>query len=346
MRIWIDLANSPHPLLFAPVGRRLQEQGHELLLTARDNAQTLELARERWPDVEVIGGESPAGRMNKAATLAQRIAGLRRWARAAKPELALSHGSYAQIVAARSLGLAAVTAMDYEYQPANHLAFRAATRIITPEALPAQALGRQGATPAKLATFPGLKEHIQLLDFTPDPGVLDRLGVHASNGSGGAPLVIVRAPPARAIYHREENALFVPLLERVCARPGSQCVVLVRHSEQREQLERLRLPGLVIPDHAVDSRSLMYAADAMIGAGGTMTRESALLGAPTFSVFSGRRPYVDLWLERLGRLTYITEPEQFPDNLVRDAPPASLARLAREGERALEGFVAAVLGGR
>ena len=41
MKIWIDLSNSPHPLLFAPIARAFEEQGHEVLVTARDNAQTL-----------------------------------------------------------------------------------------------------------------------------------------------------------------------------------------------------------------------------------------------------------------------------------------------------------------
>src|SRR5919204_199739 len=62
MRFWIDLSNSPHPLLFAPVARRLGERGHSVVVTARDNAQTVELGRERWPQLAVIGGTSPKGR--------------------------------------------------------------------------------------------------------------------------------------------------------------------------------------------------------------------------------------------------------------------------------------------
>ena len=38
----------------------------------------------------------------------------------------MSHNSYAHIVAARSLGIRAVTAMDFEHQPANHVGFRLA----------------------------------------------------------------------------------------------------------------------------------------------------------------------------------------------------------------------------
>src|SRR5947209_8553015 len=103
MKVWIDLSNSPHPLLFAPVARRLESHGHEVVVTARDNAQTVELAGARWPDVEVIGGESPIGRGAKLKAIARRTLELRGWAVVTRPDVALSHNSYAQILAARIL---------------------------------------------------------------------------------------------------------------------------------------------------------------------------------------------------------------------------------------------------
>src|ERR1700755_2238788 len=69
MKIWIDCSNTPHPLLFAPVARRLERDGHAVMVTARDHAQTVELVLERWPAAEVIGTESPRGRFSKVATL-------------------------------------------------------------------------------------------------------------------------------------------------------------------------------------------------------------------------------------------------------------------------------------
>jgi uncharacterized protein len=160
MKIWIDLSNSPHPLLFAPVARRLQTEGHKVLVTARDNAQTIELARERWPAVEVIGGASPRRRSSKVAAIGRRMADLRWWAGRVRPDVALSHNSYAQIVASRSLRIPAVTAMDFEHQPANHVAFRLATTVLVPEVLPLDVIRRQGAVTAKVVRYPGLKEEL------------------------------------------------------------------------------------------------------------------------------------------------------------------------------------------
>lgn len=81
MRIWVDLANSPHPLLFAPVARELEGRGHEVMLTARDHGQTADLATRQWPEVDLIGGESPATTLRKAGSAGGRVLALRQWAK-------------------------------------------------------------------------------------------------------------------------------------------------------------------------------------------------------------------------------------------------------------------------
>src|SRR4051812_34584289 len=131
MKVWIDLSNSPAALLFAPIVRRLEALGHSVVFTARDNAETCELARERWGDaVTKVGEASPPGRSAKVSSTLLRIRDLARWAKAERPDVALSHNSYAQIMAARARRIPSVTAMDYEHQPANHIGFRAAGTVL------------------------------------------------------------------------------------------------------------------------------------------------------------------------------------------------------------------------
>lgn len=341
MRIWIDLSNSPHAPLFAPVSRRLRDEGHEVLVTARDNAQTVELARRHWDEVTVIGGRSLDGRLAKGLGMAQRIAALAAWARRTRPDVALSHNSYGQIVAARRLGIRAVTAMDYEHQPANHLAFRLADSILLPAALRGAALRRQGATPRKARFYDGLKEEIYLGDFEPSPGVLAEVGVGQEEGEV---LVVTRTPPAGALYHRSGNPLFGQILELVCAEPGVACVTLCRHPEQRRELAALGLPGMRLPERAVDARSLLHAADLVVGAGGTMTREAALLGVPTVSVFAGRTPAADSWLERRGALRRLRSIDEMPPLRPRSKQPLDPAELRARGELLSAEFVEAVTG--
>ena len=340
MRLWIDLSNSPHPLLFAPVVARLRDEGHSVLLTARDNAQTVELARARWPEVEVIGDSSPRGLIAKATTLGRRVDELRRWARSTRPDVALSHNSYAQIVAARAARVPVVTAMDYEYQPANHLAFRLAKMVLMPQPLASGMLRRQGATPKKTCPYPGLKEELYLGDFEPDPGVLASLGIERSDGEV---VVVARTPPVRASYHRMENSVFWDALRVLGEQARVRCVALARHPEQREELSRPEFGHVVVPPSAIDSRSLLHAADLVLGAGGTMTREAALLGIPTYTVFAGRRPLADRWLEERGLLRQLTDPRQLGEARPRERAPVSLQELRDRSTAILQTFVDATL---
>jgi uncharacterized protein len=295
MRVWIDLANSPHVPLMEPVVQNLRGEGNEVLLTVRDHAQTLELARQRWPEVELIGGESPGARLAKGRQIAARAVALARYARKRRPDVAFSHGSYAQLLAARAARVPAATMMDYEHQPANHLSFRLARRVIVPEAFPASALRRCGAPERKVVRYPGFKEELYLSGFEPDPGVLDELGLDPSRV-----IAILRPPPDGALYHRLVNERFDAVIRHAASAKGLQLIVLPRREEQAARYRDL--PGVRIPQHAVDGSSLVALADLVIGAGGTMNRESAVLGTPTYTVFAGELGAVDTELIRLGRM--------------------------------------------
>jgi predicted glycosyltransferase len=335
LRAWIDFSNSPHPLLFAPIVRKLESLGHEVLLTTRDHAQTISLARERWPTIEVIGGASPASATDKVRVLAARVSQLRRWAAANAPDVALSHNSYAQIIAARSCRIPVVTAMDYEHQPANHLAFRLASRILLPDVFPSQAVRRFGGRPGQVRRYHGLKELLYLGDFVPSKSVLLDLGLSRDDSEA---IVVVRTPPTGALYHRHGNSLFVKALRVASQQKHVRCVVLARTSDQRQVLMQ-EAPDCLVPDHVVDARSLMHAADLVIGAGGTMTREAALLRIPTYSVFAGKPAAADSWLESQCLLRRLVAPEDLAAIRRRPNEPIFVDELRARGEVLVTDFV-------
>src|SRR5205807_1787273 len=114
-------------------------------------------------------------------------------------------------------------------------------------------------------------------------------------------------------YHQFGNPRFGEVIERLANGSDARIVVLARHREQRDAIRRsLRPSNVLLPEHAVDSRSLIYHADVVIGAGGTMTREAALLGIPTYSVFAGATPAVDLALEQTTPLRQLDSVEAMP----------------------------------
>ena len=322
-KVWIDLSNSPHVPFFGPIVERLEEEGWDVCLTARRHAQTVELAESIWPHVRVVGGESPGGRAAKARTIARRAWSLYRVARAERPDVALSHGSYAQLVAARAASIPAVTMMDYEYQPANHLSFRLAGVVVVPASFPDHALRRCGASRRRVRRYDGFKEEIYLAGFRPNPAVVEELGLDP-----GRVIVIMRPPPHGALYHRGGNEWFDELVESARGRPDVQVVVLPRSRDQAERFAALE--RVTVPSHAVDGRSLLALADVVIGAGGTMSRESALLGTPTYTVFAGRLGAADAALIERGLLRYLRGDRQPPAFVKKPTGSVMIPRDRRE----------------
>ena len=323
MRIWIDLANSPHVPFFSALREEFLARGHELEVTARDFAQTVELAEQAGLAPAVIGEHGGRALKGKAGNLLGRARALRSWARGRGFDLAVSHNSYSQIVAARALRVRSVTLMDYEHQPANHLAFRLASRVIVPRAFPAAALRRYGASRRKVRRYDGFKEDVYLADWQPAPGAFENLRESLCVSESDV-LVVVRPPARDALYHRFDNELFDALVEHLCAQDDARIVLLARTDAQREEFDALhRSENVIMPHAALDGATLIAAADLVVSAGGTMNREAAALGVPAATVYAGEWAAVDEALVSEGRLRRIRTREDIQSLRVakKDAPP-------------------------
>ena len=306
MRVWIDITNSPHVPFFRPLIRLLEQDGHEVAVTSRAYAQTVELLALHGIEATAIGRHGGRSRVGKARAMSSRLRDLHRWARGRRFDAALAHGSYDLTLTARRLRIPSTTTFDYEYAQVQHqLGTRAATRVVVPEAIPAARLSRYGLRPPKLVRYPGLKEEYYLADFEPDPSVAGTLGVDATRV-----VVVLRPPPDVSLYHRIENPVFPRVLDSLGRRGDVHVVTLPRTPEQREQLRALALPSVIVPERAVDAQSLVAAADLVISAGGTMNREAVALGIPVYTVFGGKLGGVDERLIREGRLRLLTDPAE------------------------------------
>jgi predicted glycosyltransferase len=330
VRIWIDLTNSPHVLVMRPIIGALRRRGHEVEVSARDYAQTLELCDRLGIEHTAIGTHRGGRLLAKARGLGSRSLELARWARRRRFELALGHGSNDVTVAAALLRIPSSTMFDYEWATVqHHVNCRLAGAVVVPDAIPPERLYRYGAR-RKLHRYPGLKEEYYLADFEPDRAVLDELELDPA-----APIAVVRTPPEVSLYHRFHNDLFAAVLERL---RGSQTVVLPRTAAQRSEL--VRAGGLIIPEHAVDAQSLIAYADLVVSAGGTMNREAVALGTPVLTVFEGRLGAVDERLIAAGRLRRLTAAEQV-ELVKRDEPGPGAGRIRRDPELLADSLLAA-----
>jgi uncharacterized protein len=330
LRVWIDLTNSPHVLVMRPVIEALRRRGDEVLVTARDFAQTLGLLERLRIDHTAIGHHRGGRLSAKGLGLVQRSGALTRWASGRRIDLALGHGSNDVSIAAKGLRIPSATAFDYEFARVQHgINCRLASRIVVPDVIPFARLAPYGATRAKLRPYAGLKEEYYLADFEPDPAVLAELGLDRSQ-----PIAVVRTPPAVSLYHRFEAPVFTQVLEKL---EGGQVVVLPRTPEQRAEVSAR---GFLVPERAIDAQSLMAYADLVISAGGTMNREAVALGTPVWTTFEGRLGAVDERLIAEGRLRRLESADEI-ELAKRDAGGGELERVRRDPEVFTDLFVKA-----
>lgn len=347
MRVWVDCTAAAHPLVLRPVVELLRARGHEVEITARSYGQTEGVLDRLGLGYETFGSHAGASLLAKGSALAGRSARLARWASPRRFDLAIAHGSVDVAAVGTALRIPQAQLQDYEYAGLQRkLAWRAARRVIVPDAIPLDRLRAAGASEAKLVRYPGLKEDYYLADFTPDPAVLDglglgTLGVAAARAGDERVLVVVRPPPETSTYHAD-NPLYEGVLDRLAADERAVTVLIPRTDEQGRAARARGEARLLVPERAVDAQSLIAYADLVVSAGGTMNREAVALGVPVWTIFSGRMGAVDEGLIAAGRLRELTDPaalelgkrDREPGPLEpRDAAILTDAALAAAGPR-------------
>ena len=308
-RLWIDLDNSPHVPLFAPIIGHLRERGWKIAITARDFAQTLDLVEQYRLDAMPVGAHAGRSKLKKVMNLPVRGIQLLAAVRDFRPEIALSHGSRTQAIASRMLGIPQIVMFDYEWTE-MHILKRFATHLVCPRAITGERLQEAGIPLGKVAWYSGFKEEIYLAGFRSDPGFRTSIGVGADD-----PLITIRPPGLIGNYHDERSEAICRRAIAVAAgNPRNHLVILPKTRLEREFVASAIPPDsparVIVPERALPGLQLLYHSNLAISGGGTMNRESALLGVPTYSIFTGRRAAVDEELERMGRLVFLTAPAQ------------------------------------
>jgi predicted glycosyltransferase len=300
-KVWIDIDNSPHVPLYIPIIHELERHGVELLLTARNMYQVCELLEYFKLSCKVIGGHWGKNNILKILNNCVRVAQLIPTVREAKPDLAISHGSRAQLLAAKVLGIPSIMMHDYEHN--FKTGFVEAEWVLMPDVIPDGVMTKKSD---RILRYPGLKEDVYIPRFHPDPSILTQLGIVP-----GDLVVTVRPPATEAHYHtHESDVLFAETMRLLSSHPHVRAVTLPRNARQSQQLKSewkdlISAGSMIIPAAAVDGLNLMWFSDLVVSGGGTMNREAAALGVPVYSIFRGKIGAVDHYLAQQGRLTLL-----------------------------------------
>lgn len=294
--IWIDLDNSPHVPFFHPIITGLKSEGMAVCITARDAYQVHELVALHKINCKSVGRHYGKNKLMKGIGLVIRSMQLLGYAMTLKPRVAVSHGSRAQIMVARILGIPSILIADYEH--VFHIA--KPDFLVTPDIIPNDDKRNRAS---QLITYPGLKEHVYVGQFRPDPSFPTQYNLLAEE------IIITLRPPAcEAHYHNTEgDVLFDAVLKKLIQYDRVRLFILPRNSKQKKEIQEkwqheINTGKIIIPHSALSGLDLIWYSDLVIGGGGTMNREAAALGVPVISIFKGQLGAVDRHLEQEGKL--------------------------------------------
>jgi predicted glycosyltransferase len=341
--IWIDLDNSPHVPFFLPIMEELKQRGAHILLTGRNTYQVCDLLDYFGVRCKVVGRHYGKNKVMKVLGTLIRACQLIPIAVRDKLDLALSHGSRAQVLVGKALHIPTVMVQDYEY--ATGTGFVEADWIFTPQIVPNTAMSKR---PERVLKYPGLKEDVYVPNFHPNSSILEQLGI------GPEDLVVTLRPPAtEAHYHNPESDILFSETLKFLDRPHVKMITLPRSVNQHHALLKqwsslIAAGRMVIPDSAVNGLNLIWFSDLVISGGGTMNREAAALGVPVYSIFRGTIGAVDHYLSQQGRLILIETPSDIGSKVIlkrwnRPSRPSARNRPALE---TIVGNIAAILTSR
>jgi len=293
MNVWFDLSNSPHVNMFAALIRELQAEGHRVVITCRPLANTIDLLDLHGLKYTVVGEHYGGKLWKKVYGFPIRVLQLVRHLKPLGIDVAISQSSFHSPLVARLLGVRSIYMNDNEHAMGNVPSFLFATTILVPEYLSARALRSQMADPRKVVNYPGVKEGLYLWELQ------ERLDASArARPPRARPSVYVRPEPWTAQYYKGGRDFLDDVLLGIA--PHADVTVLPRGREQGAHYRDARFAALRVIDTALDIEAIARDCDLFVGAGGTMTREMAVLGTPTVSVYQDELLAVDRHLVEAG----------------------------------------------
>jgi predicted glycosyltransferase len=316
LRVWLDIENPPQVQYLLPFKAALEGIGAEVVLTARDYGSTVQMLTSSGTAPSVFGVRVGRGQLRKgAATVARARDLLRFFATHGRPDVLLA-ASRSSALAGWRMRIPTFLIGDYEHS-STIVSRLTGSMLLYPDVIEREVLLRRGLRPHQLIPFRGLKEDLSFgrLD-------VDAVEPYDLRCKAQAVRVLFRPPSETSHYYREASSKLARATLAYLAREGALVVFSPREPKQVGLLDRLSFAhDPVILSAPVPFVSLLKSVDAVVCAGGTMLREAAYLGIPSYSIFQSEIAAVDRWLERLGRAHLLRRPEDLARIELKPRPP-------------------------
>ncbi|HDI10173.1 MAG TPA: DUF354 domain-containing protein [Euryarchaeota archaeon] len=251
MKVWIEVSNSPQVQLFSKVIQELRNKGFEILVTARKYGFLEDLLNRKGIEFISLGKHGGSSLRSKLLEGTKRAIELTKLISREKPDVLIFKHSPEAARVAFGLKIPSLCLVDNELASAhNKLVLNISTRVLAPK-VTAESLSEYESI--EFRTFNGVFELAHVYG--------EEIPEEITNN------IIIRPEPRKAEYFKSKRKLTSEKLVKIC--PNGY-----RPLEISRDLEKTLEDGIRL----ISSSALL------IGTGGTMNREAALLGVPNIAV--------------------------------------------------------------
>ncbi len=315
--IWIDALTPKQALLSIKIKETVEKIGFKTIITTREYDYTTkiyELNNLKPIIVGRHGGKEVEGKLmaslERSMKLAEIILSMRE-----RPSYHISLSSPEAVRIAFGLSIPIIILNDTPHSKyVNKLTIPLADKLITPKAIPKEEY-KGLISEERIIQYNGVDEVAWIKDLKNDPKVMEKLGLEVNDK-----IIIARESEYKASYYDWMEKPVQKLVNRILGEFKDE-VKIVYFPRYEEEREHMRNPNVIIPREAVDTRVLMKYAIITISGGGTMARESALIGTPSISLFP-LLIHVNKWLEDMGlplrNIRDINEAYEYIRNVIKD----------------------------
>ena len=193
---------------------------------------------------------------------------------------------------------------DYEYSnPIFGNIF--ATKVFMPNLFSKNKLKNTGIIIRKADFYPGIKEQIYINSDVKKENIFKFIKIDRNKI-----IITLRPPSVTAHYHNPKSEIIMRGILDKMSRYKDKIfiIILPRTKKQGDDISnfvRQRSIPFLILEKPLRGIDLISNSDLVLGGGGTITREAAVLGVPSYSFFMGPKGLVDEYLEKKGRLIFI-----------------------------------------
>jgi len=310
MKIFIDILTPKQCMFFSKLLEHLRKDGHQVFEVTREYKEVIQLLNMKGIKAKVVGkhgGETLPGKLKASVERTLELASIMAELR---PDMAVSFSSPETSRVAFGLKIPNVCVNDSPHAEAvARLTIPLTTLLLTPKVIPKTVWTKFGIPQERIIQYNALDAWAWLKGFKPDEKVLSHLRLEKSR-----PIVAFRTEESFASYllgKTSKTSVLLPLIKSLLKSDADfQAVVMPRYEPQTALLKEKLGKRVKVCETTIDGPSLLSFASVVIGAGGTMTTEAALLGVPTFSCYPDKSFLVEKYLIKKGLIVRETSLER------------------------------------